>query len=216
MANNFCPNCGGRILPGQTHCPNCGASLQQTPPSNGIPQPPGGNGYPPYTPYNLKPQNNGRGNNNLVIILLSVLIAVVLIGVVVFFVVSNNEKKEAEKQRQEQVAAQKDKEIAQLKNTTDSLKAESQKKPATQTKVVVVKQRGVPASQATQCVITGTGVRMRLGPGKQYNYPVNRSGHAYTVPKGTALPFLGESGNWNNVLFEGGSYWVSKDFSYLR
>lgn len=148
--------------------------------------------------------------------MLSILIAVVLIGVVVFFVVSNNEKKEAEKQRQEQVAQQKDKEIAQLKNTADSLKAENLKKPSTQTKVVVVKQRGVPASQATQCVITGTGVRMRLGPGKQYNYPVNRSGHAYTVPKGTALPFLGESGNWNNVLFEGGSYWVSKDFSYLR
>lgn len=72
--------------------------------------------------------------------------------------------------------------------------------------------------QGEYVVINGSGVRMRLGPGTEYDFPVNASGHAYTVPKGTALPYLGTSddGEWYAVEFEGGRYYVSARFAYLQ
>lgn len=220
MEKRFCPNCGARIKPSDTVCSNCGAPLDTSDESVVTGQP--SNGYynnSQYGNYNQNPNygsNSNGGNNRLIVILLVVLILVLVVGGIIAYVIYSNNKEAEEKARTEQVLQQQKDSIAALAKKNDSLKVENAKKPQTVTKVVVAKPRGVPANQATEVVITGQGVRMRLGPGKQYDYPVTYTGHAYTVPKGTSLPFLGEYGNWNKVMFEGGEYWVSKDFSYLR
>lgn len=115
--------------------------------------------------------------------------------------------------------------IKQLKASQDSMRQsyeklshqleQKSKQPAI---VQVVKQAptSVSPSEATRVVINGVGVRMRLGPGKEYGYLQYYNGKAYTVAKGASLPFLGVYGNWYKVIFEGGEYFVSADFAYLR
>ena len=85
-------------------------------------------------------------------------------------------------------------------------------------KVQYVKEKptSVSPSEATRVVINGVGVRMRIGPGKEYGFLQYYNGKAYTVSKGTSLPFLGAYGNWYKVLFDDGEYYVSADFAYLR
>lgn len=222
MERRFCPHCGAPVNPGDVVCSNCGAPLNSNEDTVLNGQPTGGqyysqnrqNGYGNYSNYGQQPSNGG--GNKLIIILLAVLIFILVVGGIVGFIIYSSNKKAEEKAKTEEVLQEQKDSIAALSKKNDSLKVENAKKPKTVTKVVVSKPRGVPASQATEVVITGQGVRMRVGPGKQYDYPVTYSGHAYTVAKGTSLPFLGEYGNWNKVLFEGGEYWVSKDFSYLR
>lgn len=56
--------------------------------------------------------------------------------------------------------------------------------------------------------ITGNGVRLRYGPGLNYGI--------YTqVNKGTRLTYLGTSGNWYCVAYNGLRVYVSRDFSAL-
>lgn len=158
---------------------------------------------------------NSQGTNNVLLTVLIVLVVLlfVVIGVGAVLYVSNKSSEESARQtvQMERLKASQD----SLKATNKALQEEVKKKP----KVVVktqVREVGVSPSEATEVVINGKGVRMRVGPGKQYGFPTTYDGHAYTVSKGTALPFMGKKGNWYGVWFEGDVYYVSADFAYLR
>ena len=158
---------------------------------------------------------NSQGTNNVLLTVLIVLVVLlfVVIGVGAVLYVSNKSSEESALQtvQMERLKASQD----SLKATNKALQEEVRKKP----KVVVktqVREVGVSPSEATEVVINGKGVRMRVGPGKQYGFPTTYDGHAYTVSKGTALPFMGKKGNWYGVWFEGDVYYVSADFAYLR
>lgn len=158
---------------------------------------------------------NSQGTNNVLLTVLIVLVVLLFVGIGVGAVlyVSNKSSEESARQmvQMERLKASQD----SLKATNKALQEEVRKKP----KVVVktqVREVGVSPSEATEVVINGKGVRMRVGPGKQYGFPTTYDGHAYTVSKGTALPFMGKKGNWYGVWFEGDVYYVSADFAYLR
>lgn len=158
---------------------------------------------------------NSQGTNNVLLTVLIVLVVLLFVGIGVGAVlyVSNKSSEESARQmvQMERLKASQD----SLKATNKALQEEVKKKP----KVVVktqVREVGVSPSEATEVVINGKGVRMRVGPGKQYGFPTTYDGHAYTVSKGTALPFMGKKGNWYGVWFEGDVYYVSADFAYLR
>lgn len=158
---------------------------------------------------------NSQGTNNVLLTVLIVLVVLLFVGIGVGAVlyVSNKSSEESALQtvQMERLKASQD----SLKATNKALQEEVRKKP----KVVVktqVREVGVSPSEATEVVINGKGVRMRVGPGKQYGFPTTYDGHAYTVSKGTALPFMGKKGNWYGVWFEGDVYYVSADFAYLR
>ena len=158
---------------------------------------------------------NSQGTNNVLLTVLIVLVVLLFVGIGVGAVlyVSNKSSEESARQtvQMERLKASQD----SLKATNKALQEEVKKKP----KVVVktqVREVGVSPSEATEVVINGKGVRMRVGPGKQYGFPTTYDGHAYTVSKGTALPFMGKKGSWYGVWFEGDVYYVSADFAYLR
>ena len=158
---------------------------------------------------------NSQGIINVLLTVLIVLVVLLFVGIGVGAVlyVSNKSSEESARQtvQMERLKASQD----SLKATNKALQEEVRKKP----KVVVktqVREVGVSPSEATEVVINGKGVRMRVGPGKQYGFPTTYDGHAYTVSKGTALPFMGKKGNWYGVWFEGDVYYVSADFAYLR
>lgn len=158
---------------------------------------------------------DSQGTNNVLLTVLIVLVVLLFVGIGVGAVlyVSNKSSEESARQtvQMERLKASQD----SLKATNKALQEEVRKKP----KVVVktqVREVGVSPSEATEVVINGKGVRMRVGPGKQYGFPTTYDGHAYTVSKGTALPFMGKKGNWYGVWFEGDVYYVSADFAYLR
>ena len=158
---------------------------------------------------------NSQGTNNVLLTVLIVLVVLLFVGIGVGAVLYVSTKSSEESARQtvqmERLKASQD----SLKATNKALQEEVKKKP----KVVVktqVREVGVSPSEATEVVINGKGVRMRVGPGKQYGFPTTYDGHAYTVSKGTALPFMGKKGNWYGVWFEGDVYYVSADFAYLR
>lgn len=158
---------------------------------------------------------DSQGTNNVLLTVLIVLVVLLFVGIGVGAVLYVGNKNSEESARQtvqmERLKASQD----SLKATNKALQEEVKKKP----KVVVktqVREVGVSPSEATEVVINGKGVRMRVGPGKQYGFPTTYDGHAYTVSKGTALPFMGKKGNWYGVWFEGDVYYVSADFAYLR
>ncbi len=203
---SYCPQCGALLAKDAASCPNCGRVLT---PRNAFSEPPS------------PPRND---NSKTVFAIVGGVVAVAVIAALGFvgygFITSKDNEKEIEllelqAQQAEERAAKAKEEATQAK-----IDAMSQEIKHLQDKNKTVSAgkgqvRTVPASEATRCVINGTGVRMRLGPGKQYNYPVDRNGFAYTVRKGTSLPFLGRYGNWYKVRFEGGDYYVSADYAYL-
>lgn len=182
-------------------------------------------GQPQYPPQYMAPQPAPRpngGNKTMTYVLIGVIavLVIALVGGLAWHLSSENKhKEEAEK--------------AAIQQTQDSLKAvaaaaqasaDSAKQAAVAAATTAANAaktakantyRGVPASEATRVVINGHGVRMRTGPGKQYPFPQTWDGHAYTVSKGTSLPFLGDYGGWYAVRFEGGTYYVSSQFAYL-
>lgn len=221
--SKFCTTCGTPLQPDQNVCPNCGtpanqtvqqqANYQQYPPNSQAP----GN-YGTMSPYT---QKNGNSSQKVVLIVLASILTAAIIGLLVWFLVRNSNSEAVSQQQQiDKLQQQQDK----IKESNDSLKhalEEEKSKPKTVVKNYVKGSSGhyrsnVSPANATQVVINGHGVRMRTGPGFEYGYPTTYSGRAYTVRKGTALPFLGQYGNWYAVLFEGGTYYVSADYSYLR
>ena len=219
--SKFCSTCGSPIQPDQNVCPNCG-----TPTSNAVQQPQNYQQYPPNNyaqghyaqqPY---PQNNGNSGLKIALIVLASLLGIVLIGLLIWFIVGTSKAKEEGQQEQINKIQQ---EQTNLKASNDSLKQaleEEKNKPKTVVKNYVKGEsrhhHSVSPANATRVVINGRGVRMRTGPGFEYGFPTTSSGRAYTVSKGTSLPFLGQYGNWYAVLFEGNTHYVSADFAYLR
>ena len=233
--SKFCTTCGTPLQPDQNVCPNCGtpanqtvqqqANYQQYPPNSQAP----GN-YGTMSPYT---QKNGNSSLKIALIVLAAVLGVAIIGLLVYLLgmfvgksdakdvydkgdtIAVNQQVQMDRLQQEQ---------EKIKETNDSLKRaleEEKSKPKTVVKNYVKEpsrryHHSVSPANATQVVINGRGVRMRTGPGFEYGYPTTYSGRAYTVSKGTALPFLGQYGNWYAVLFEGGTYYVSADYSYLR
>ncbi len=67
---------------------------------------------------------------------------------------------------------------------------------------------GTSAPQSSQVIINGIGVNVRTGPGTEYS----RVG---SVSTGDKLPYVGESGNWYQVTYNGQTCYVSKDYAKL-
>ena len=63
--------------------------------------------------------------------------------------------------------------------------------------------------------ITGTGVRLRFGPGLDYGYLVWENGAARTPKKGEKLTYLGEEGDWYKVQYAGSEFYVFKSYAKL-
>lgn len=221
MSQKFCTNCGSPLPPGATQCPKCGVVIpmdeptqqQQTPHQPGYTQPQPGYGYQPSSPYTPEPPKDKTLLKVLVGLIAALLVAAIGIGI--WYLVSKNNREAAEQKEQ----------VERMKASQDSIKAsnamlekklnEKLKEPE-KVKVIHEKPVSVPSSRASEVVINGTGVRMRVGPGRQYGFPQYYNGKPYTVPKGTSLPYLGTYGNWYKVLFEGDEFYVSADFAYLR
>ncbi len=63
--------------------------------------------------------------------------------------------------------------------------------------------------------ITGVGVRLRMGPGLNYNYLKWKDGTARGPKKGDILECVGESGDWYKVRYGNGTYYVFKQYAKI-
>ncbi|MBR6262123.1 MAG: SH3 domain-containing protein [Prevotella sp.] len=63
------------------------------------------------------------------------------------------------------------------------------------------------------CQITGQGVRLRLGPGLNYDFLAYPNGKAWGPAKGEKLVITGDYGDWWQVAYADGNYYVSKQFA---
>ena len=73
---------------------------------------------------------------------------------------------------------------------------------------------GVARPQSTpMCQITGTGVRLRLGPGLNYDFLAYPNGKAWGPAKGEKLVITGDYGEWWQVAYANGNYYVSKKYA---
>lgn len=63
--------------------------------------------------------------------------------------------------------------------------------------------------------ITGTGVRLRFGPGLNYGYLVWENGATRSPKKGEKLTYLGDYGDWYKVLYAGSEFYVFKQYAKL-
>lgn len=220
MANIYCQNCGAPNPMGSAFCTNCGQAIGQP---AGVPvqpyQQPQPAGYQP-AGYQEPYEESNNTDKTLTYVLIGV-IAVLVLAIaglgIWWFNKQSKEKQAAEVARQEQLAKMKEQQdsLAAATKAAEEKAAEAERKVAEATRHPS-RPVSVPASQATRVVINGHGVRMRTGPGLQYPFPQTYDGHAYTVSKGTSLPFLGDYGGWYAVAFEGGKYYVSAQYSYLR
>ncbi|GEM_PF-557710 len=71
-------------------------------------------------------------------------------------------------------------------------------------------------NQSEQFVtITGTGVRMRFGPGLNYGYYKNANGTTMSPKKGTKLQLLGQTGDWYEVKYGNDVAYVFKQYAKL-
>lgn len=214
MSQRFCSNCGAPLSPGAKHCSSCGNAI----PSENTAQP-----YPPVQDAYQRPQYTPQpsGNNDMVKVLIGILIVLVMAGIglgIWLFAGKSKEPVSQETDVQQETIKEMKASNDSMKASYDQLKKQIEKKSKEPAKVQYVKQKptSIPPSEATRVVINGVGVRMRIGPGKEYGFLQYYNGKAYTVSKGTSLPFLGAYGNWYKVLFEDGEYYVSADFAYLR
>lgn len=67
----------------------------------------------------------------------------------------------------------------------------------------------------TYVTITGTGVRLRFGPGLDYGYYKNSKGVAVTPKKGEQMELLGESGDWYEVRYGDDVAYVFKQYATI-
>lgn len=65
-------------------------------------------------------------------------------------------------------------------------------------------------------VVSGTNVRLRWGPSLNASIYTNGNGRPIYPSKGTRLTYLGQSGNWYKVRYNGNVLYISKDYSYVR
>lgn len=63
--------------------------------------------------------------------------------------------------------------------------------------------------------ITGTGVRLRFGPGLDYGYYKDAKGVAITPKKGQQMELIGESGDWYEVKYGDDVAYVFKQYATI-
>ena len=66
-----------------------------------------------------------------------------------------------------------------------------------------------------QVVLNGTNVRLRFEPNLQCGWLKDAKGQPTYLKKGTKLVYLGESGDFYKVKYEGKTLYVSKQYAYL-
>ena len=71
-------------------------------------------------------------------------------------------------------------------------------------------------SSGSTVVVNGVHVRLRWGPSLNASIYTNGYGRPIYPSKGTRLTYLGQSGNWYKVRYNGNVLYISKDYSYLR
>ncbi len=74
---------------------------------------------------------------------------------------------------------------------------------------------GSTSTSSYKVQITGTGVRLRFGPGLDYGFLVWENGATRSPKKGEKLTYLGESGDWYKVLYAGSEFYVFKKYAKL-
>ena len=77
------------------------------------------------------------------------------------------------------------------------------------------KLNGAASTPTYKVQITGTGVRLRFGPGLNYGYLVWENGTARSPKKGEKLTYLGEEGDWYKVRYAGSEFYVFKQYAKL-
>lgn len=65
-------------------------------------------------------------------------------------------------------------------------------------------------------VVSGTHVRLRWGPSLNAAIYTNGYGTPIYPARGARLTYLGQTGNWFKVRYNGNVLYISKDYSYLR
>ncbi len=68
---------------------------------------------------------------------------------------------------------------------------------------------------ATNVVVDGTNVRLRLGPSTSYNMLTDAKGNTVYVNKGDVLEYVATCDNFYKVKFNGKTVYVSRDYSHL-
>jgi hypothetical protein len=71
-------------------------------------------------------------------------------------------------------------------------------------------------SGGSAVVVNGTHVRLRWGPSLNASIYSNSYGQPIYPARGARLTYLGQSGNWYKVRYNGNVLYISKDYSYLR
>ena len=71
-------------------------------------------------------------------------------------------------------------------------------------------------SNASVVIVDGVHVRLRVGPGLNYAIVTNSHGTPVYPPKGTRLTYLGTSGGFFHVRYNGYDCYISRDYSHLR
>ena len=69
--------------------------------------------------------------------------------------------------------------------------------------------------QMRSVVVTGTNVRVRKGPGLEYDPLTDYNGKNIHPTKGQKLEYFGESNGFYQVRFDGNICWISKQFATL-
>ena len=69
------------------------------------------------------------------------------------------------------------------------------------------------ATSGKSVIVTGTGVRLRLGPSLQAEILSDFYGKSIHPKKGEYLEYIGEVDGWYHVRYNGDDVWISKDFS---
>ncbi len=77
------------------------------------------------------------------------------------------------------------------------------------------KLNGAATAPTYKVQITGTGVRLRFGPGLDYGYLVWENGATRSPEKGEKLTYLGEEGDWYKVSYAGSEFYVFKSYAKL-
>lgn len=72
------------------------------------------------------------------------------------------------------------------------------------------------SSGTTYVVVDGVHVRLRLGASTSAPILTNASGSPVYPPKGARLTYLGTSGNFYQVNYNGYSAYISRDFCHLK
>lgn len=199
-----CMKCGTQNPDSAQFCQSCGQPLPNVQNSwNPAPQP-------------------KQSNNTALYVIIGVLAALLLAGGGYLWMQSNKEKAEKEQAQ-----------LQELKNQTEALQKQNeqlaQQTAAAQQTANTAQQTATTAQQTASqnvvsgrvssakryVVVNGVGVRFRFEPTLNAGYLVQKNGTTFSVKKGTKLTYTGEEGNWYQVLYKGGTYYLSKDFCYV-